>query len=421
LAPNLAFAVGMVLWAFLLGLCGAEYVHHEDYMDGDFFGKWDFISANDPTHGFVDYVTAEKAVAENLVRTTSNGIFIGVDNRSRVAGGSRGRMSVRLESTGRYNDGLFIISLEHAPIGCGSWPAFWMFGEDENNVWPEWGEFDIMEWIHEEESVSTTLHTRANCSQKHLYPGWHMKAKWNKGKWPSVDASDCFVHADGQWTNQGCSQRGMDGSIGGSFNEGGGGTYAAEWDPIAGHMRVWIWQAGQEPEDVIKKMPNPELWGQPEFYFSLKDECHPTHFKNMKLVFDITFCGDLGEPTFRDNCGKKGFGSKQRTYKSCVDMVRKEFSAFDETYWSVQGLDVYRRADAGSLSGLLEGRATEKNSVDERQCRSEHTNQLQKRIKELESILFMKEAELKELYALLNQAETPDSPPGHGRPSPVAF
>jgi hypothetical protein len=35
-------------------------------------------------------------------------------------------------------------------------------------------------------------------------------------------------------------------------------------------------------------------------------------------------------------------------------MVRKEFSAFDKTYWSVQGLDVYRRADAGSLSGLLE-------------------------------------------------------------------
>ena len=123
-----------------------------------------------------------------------------------------------------------------------------------------------------------------------------MKAKWNKGKWPSVDASDCFVLADGQWTNQGCSQRGMHGSIGEGFNAAGGGTYAAEWDPIAGHMRVWIWQAGQEPEDVINKRPNPELWGQPEFYFSLKDDCPPTHFKNMKLVFDITFCGDLGCP-----------------------------------------------------------------------------------------------------------------------------
>ena len=169
-----------------------------------------------------------------------------------------------------------------------------MFGEDENNVWPEWGEFDIMEWIHDEESVSTTLHTKANCTQKHLYPGWHMKAKWNKGKWPSVDAHDCYVHADGQWTNQGCSQRGLDGSIGKGFNAVGGGTYAAEWDPIAGHMRVWIWHAGNEPQDVIKKEPNPELWGQPEFFFSLKDECHPSHFKNMKLVFDITFCGDLG-------------------------------------------------------------------------------------------------------------------------------
>ncbi len=173
-----------------------------------------------------------------------------------------------------------------------------MFGEDQDHVWPEWGEFDIMEWIHEEESVSTTLHTKANCTQKNLIPRRHMKAVWNKGKWPSVDAYDCYVHADGQWTNQGCSQRGMDGSIGSGFNAGGGGTYAAEWDPIQGHMSVWIWHAGYEPADVISKTPNPELWGQPDFYFSLKDECHPNHFKNMKLVFDITFCGDLGNPGF---------------------------------------------------------------------------------------------------------------------------
>ena len=40
----------------------------QDYMHGDFFEKWDFISANDPTHGFVDYVTAETAWAERLIR-----------------------------------------------------------------------------------------------------------------------------------------------------------------------------------------------------------------------------------------------------------------------------------------------------------------------------------------------------------------
>lgn len=42
-------------------------------MSGDFFSKWDFISADDPTHGFVDYVTAERAVQENLVKTTDKG------------------------------------------------------------------------------------------------------------------------------------------------------------------------------------------------------------------------------------------------------------------------------------------------------------------------------------------------------------
>lgn len=45
-------------------------------MEGDFFGKWDFVSANDPTHGFVDYVTAEKAVEERLARKTSNGTSV---------------------------------------------------------------------------------------------------------------------------------------------------------------------------------------------------------------------------------------------------------------------------------------------------------------------------------------------------------
>ena len=56
-----------------------------------------------------------------LVWNAIPGIFIGVDNRSVVLPGKRGRMSVRLESTQRYNDGLFIISLNHAPTGAEGW------------------------------------------------------------------------------------------------------------------------------------------------------------------------------------------------------------------------------------------------------------------------------------------------------------
>lgn len=70
-----------------------------------------FISFLFPKHK--TYKTSKYHPAELV-----GGIFIGVDNHSQVPFGSRGRASVRLESIQRYNDGLFIISLEHAPTGA---------------------------------------------------------------------------------------------------------------------------------------------------------------------------------------------------------------------------------------------------------------------------------------------------------------
>ena len=145
-----------------------------------------------------------------------------------------------------------------------------------------------------------------------------MKGWWNPGIYGRGKASNCDVHAQGQWQNQGCSHRGLAGTVGPSFNAGGGGTYAAEWDPLAGHMRVWFWPSGSEPEDAKGPTPDPELWGQPDFYFELSDVCAKSHFKNMKLVFDITFCGDLGSPTFHEHCGAKA------GHSNCDAFVRQE-------------------------------------------------------------------------------------------------
>jgi len=35
------------------------------------------------------------------------------------------RPSLRIQSTKRYNGGLFIVDLAHVPVGTGVWPAFW--------------------------------------------------------------------------------------------------------------------------------------------------------------------------------------------------------------------------------------------------------------------------------------------------------
>ena len=49
------------------------------------------------------------------------------------------------------------------------------------------------------------------------------------------------------------------------------------------------------------------------------ENCEPEHFKNMKLVFDITFCGDrAGGTTFDAHCGHM-----VNENETCIDFVRR--------------------------------------------------------------------------------------------------
>lgn len=61
---------------------------------------------------------------------------------------------------------------------------------------------------------------------------------------------------------------------------------------------------------VVDKLSDPRL------------RCAPAHFKNMRLVLDITFCGDRASPSFAAHCG--------HVNQSCEDFVRNDFQVFDE-------------------------------------------------------------------------------------------
>ena len=55
------------------------------------------------------------------------------------------------------------------PKGQGTWPAFWMLGQNIHSVgWPKCGEIDIMEHINNEELLHGTLHW---FNQKHVSSG----------------------------------------------------------------------------------------------------------------------------------------------------------------------------------------------------------------------------------------------------------
>lgn len=83
---------------------------------------WNFITGNDPTHGYVNYVDKKTAISNGYITTQTpqgnHSVYIGC-NDIKISMG-RGRDSVRLESKQRYDYGLFMLYLHHMPTGCGT-------------------------------------------------------------------------------------------------------------------------------------------------------------------------------------------------------------------------------------------------------------------------------------------------------------
>jgi hypothetical protein len=113
----------------------AVYSLVDTYTASNFFSEFTFFTGPDPTFGFVSYQSQAAAQAAGLINTNNNQIFMGVDSKT-VNPPAPGRASVRVTSNKAYNHGLFIADISHMPVGCGTWPAFWMFG-------PNWRKYDL--------------------------------------------------------------------------------------------------------------------------------------------------------------------------------------------------------------------------------------------------------------------------------------
>jgi len=110
---------------------GQLYINPDIYTPSNFFDKFNFATANDPTNGYVDYVSRVEATSAGLIATRSNSVIFRADNTTVPPQGSRGRKSIRLEGTARYTHGLFIADFQHMPgNACGAWPSFWTLGDD---------------------------------------------------------------------------------------------------------------------------------------------------------------------------------------------------------------------------------------------------------------------------------------------------
>jgi len=305
----------------LFGVYGYQRKLHAQ--GNGFFDNFDFFTAGDPTHGYVNYVNRSWAEKRGYVQTKGNSVYIGVDTTSVVPNGARGRDAIRLTSHTSWGSGLFILDLTHMPTGCATWPAWWLVGPN----WPNSGEIDIIEGVNTNTVDSTTLHTSSGCDMSgedsNMFTG-----KWGLGK-NGQPSTNCYVNAPGEYQNQGCGIVG--GNYGPNFNAGNGGVYVLEW--TISYIRAFYFSRNNIPGDITAGNPTPSQWGKPYAYFGLGKNCPDVHFENVQIVINTALCGDWAGAAFGGQC--PGLGS-------CNSYVQNNPSKFQEAFWAINYLDVYQ-------------------------------------------------------------------------------
>jgi hypothetical protein len=251
-------------------------------------------------------------------------VYIGADHQNEASG--RGRDSIRLSSKAVFNSGLFILDIAHMPEGCGTWPAYWLFGPN----WPNSGEIDIIEGVNNMIINQVTLHTNQGCdmtgqSSEGFTGTW---AKRQDGQ----PMTNCWINAPLQDLNAGCGIY-KEGIYGASLNSMGGGVYVMEWTDQ--FIKVHFFPRYAIPSDIALGQPNPEAWGKPLAYFEFGPNCPKSHFVDQNLIINLTFCGEWSARVFAEQCPGKGL---------CNDYVRFNPQAFGNAFWLINYISVYQNS-----------------------------------------------------------------------------
>lgn len=349
----------------------------------NFFSFYDFFDGPDSigSAGYNMYVSEEKAVKLDIAKVVTekdalSGEQVDFVHMSSSPTNKGPRDSVRLEGKRRFDHGLFILDVRHMPDGCGVWPAFWLTDEA---AWPRNGEVDILEGVNGQTVAKTALHTSDQCDMySHVSPN-SMSGDW---EWvtgipnqftgepdfkTAKPADNCWVMAQHQWANEGCTAvHNRNDTLGAPVNDNGGGVYALEWDPENKVMKSWVFSPiGDMPQNLIdaidtaglkdaskQVMPDPHSWGIPYARFAVgKDTgCSADHFKNMRIVFNLAFCGNVSGNRFTRECPELAAKFNVTTKEgvndpvlTCNAYIESNPDALNEAYWKIRGVYVYER------------------------------------------------------------------------------
>ncbi|KAI1107119.1 hypothetical protein F4804DRAFT_298619 [Jackrogersella minutella] len=330
MAPSLLKTVAVATVAFTAHVHATKsYQVSEVYNSTNFFEKFDFYTGTDPNGGYVQYQSQSNAQNLGLVEYQDGEVYIGVDHTNGDYSPSGvGRKSVRLESKNVYNHGLVIADFTHLPKPvCGSWPAFWFFGEP----WPTKGEIDIYEnW----NDLTFNRHT-AHVNSPDVVGDCTLVSD---DMTSTIDSSNCYDFSQGQYDYQGCSAS----EYSTNFGSSSGGIYAMEW--TSDYLKIWDWSRTAAPADILNGNPSPSLaWGTPTYMIQ---QCNIDEaFKDMNMVLNVDFCAVAGQPD------KWGESCEAKTgYATCPEYVAKKNDDFADANFKIKDIKIYQLEDVQTSS-----------------------------------------------------------------------
>lgn len=141
------------------------------------------------------------------------------------------------------------------------------------------------------------------------------------------------------------------------MNKNGGGIYALEWDPANGYIKSWVFKRDAIPEnlrgsidrasiDNANVVPNPDTWPLPYAYFAIgENSCSADHFRNMRLVINTAFCGQVSGNRFSRDCPElfDEFNTNNDPVLTCNAYIEAHGNELTEAYWKIRGVYIYER------------------------------------------------------------------------------
>eukprot|EP01084_Bolivina_argentea_P193405 331812_1 len=302
--------------------CHAGYNLVDSYSGNNFFSQFKF-----ETGGYGGYswmVNQSYAEQLNIAKVQNNQVYIGVDTSMIIEPGYPGRPSINIRSNTVYNGGLFITSLQHMPVGCGTQPQFWLDGLR----YPTNGQ--IM-WLTNSNlgngSISAAIAGGGYCNftgvnDNNFTGSWGYTQDCHGNGCP-IDDTNCSVH------------------IGNSYNVVKGGYHALQWIQSSnGGVYAWFW--GRDDPDIpsdIKsnsKTPDPSTFGEPFAAWPFGKWCNYSFIVNQTIQIDTQLCGYAG----LGNCPSQ-YNPTNTT--SCKGYVANNPKEFTETYWLFDYINVYQQ------------------------------------------------------------------------------